>query len=311
MRDELAARAQQSRLVEQNSESKMEAFEKQCKLQGRKAELEWEKKLRASQNQVQEAQDEARNSERTHRIELEAVEERLQELRENMAREIAREKEAIAAQLASGEHHTQDMKQMEQTFHHRELNFNAQIEDLTKALLESKQAFRDLTLRHDGVVADLTRERANMPIQLKVLKMEMATKVDVAGFEHRRLLANAEAEIGILKARLHLAADRVPITTMHITTNTSSESFVMMESPSSETPSENGSEVALDTENEPPTESFVPENMLSPKSLVVSDPSLHKGEMTSPRAMASPSRRVLKERTSKSQEITPLRNVRI
>lgn len=309
MRDELVSRTQQSRLLEQNTEAKMEALEKQFKLQGRKGELEWEKKLRASQNQVQEALDEARNSERTHRIELEAVEERMQELKENMAREISREKDAIAAQLASGESHSQDLKQLELTFHHREQNFNTQIEDLTKALLESKQAFRDLTLRHDGVAADLTRERANMPIQLKVLKMEMATKADVAGFEQRRLLANAEAEIGILKARLHLAADKVPVATMHITTSTPTESFLTVDYAVAESPVSNASEVVADTENEPPVENVF-ESVASPKKLDL-DASPYKNNLASPRGLASPSRKVLKERASKSQESTPLRNVRI
>jgi len=290
----------------------MEAFEKQLKLQGRKAELEWERKLRASQNQVQEALDEARNSESTHRIELEAVEERMQELRENMTREIAREKEAIAQQLASGESHSQDMKQMEQTFHHRELNFNTQIEDLTRALLESKQSFRDLTLKHDGVVADLTRERANMPIQLKVLKMELATKADVTGYEHRRLLANAEAEIGILKARLHLTAEKLPLTTIHIPANAVRGTYAMAECVAVDTPGSGSETLTVDTENEPPMGNVVLESLLSPKNLSASDcTSSHRGEMTSPRGLASPSRKVLKERASRGQDATPLRNVRI
>lgn len=328
LRDELAAKTQQSRSLELNVDTKMEALEKQYKLQARKNELEWEKKLRACQNQVQEALDEARNSERTHKLEVEGLEERMQAMRDNVAREIAREKEAIAAQLAYGSTYQLEIKQMEQTFHQRELNFNAQIEDLTRALLESKQMVRDLTSKHEGVVADLARERANMPIQLKVLKMELATKAEVAVYEHKRLLANAEAEIGILKTRLY----HTPPVTMHISSATVTVTkspmkvaaaqlhvpAVVDEEPEIESTFVPTLDIRteVDTENEAPSENLTVASPIcspkvaafSPKKLDLSVPeSPQKLDLASPRRMASP-RRALKE---KAKEPATPRSVRI
>ena len=330
LRDELAAKTQQARTWEANSEIKIEALEKQYKLQARKNDLEWEKKLRACQNQVQEALDEARNSEKTHKIEVEGLEERMQEIRDNVARELAREKEAIASQLAFGSTYQLEIKQMEQTFHHRELNFHSQLEDLTRALLESKQMVRELTSKHEGLVADLTRERANMPIQLKVMKMEMATKADVAMYEHKRLLANAEAEIGILKTRLYHAppvtmhfansstvTSTITVTKIPVETLIVSETPVVVDEPTETAPIEIRTE--LDTENEPPSDNLTfsspissPKVAYSPKKLELSVPeSPQKVELTSPRRMTSP-RRALKDKTKGQEVLTPSsRTVRI
>jgi len=240
---------------------------------------------------------------------LEAAEERVNEQRTSLHRDFACEQESLKALLAIAEERHQELKDAEESFRQRELNFENQIEELTKALLESKQAVRELTTKHDGVVADLTRERANLPIQIKVLRMEMVSKAEMATLEQQRLLGNAQAENVVLQTRLNrLSGKPQHRKSLSVDTTGEKQSSISVHLATSKTKDVEPSDIPMAKGLS--GGELCDENRVSPPSVAdkLLPGSPRKADV---QKIASPTRKILKERTKNAENQENTRVIRV